>query len=486
MIDVRADSIIYQAQVYFSNLVDDLVKWKPLGKSLDSKWEKADTILGYLDAYTQLPKLQDDDDITNTNYILECLINICELNNYPFAVPLSFSPAPAIIVGKKGDKGDKGDTGEKGDTGLATDFQVAFGPVPTVVDSFPITDAHAARWDYMVTNTTSGAVRAGTIIGHWNADGSLYDLFDNSDSDTGGDTGGLEFDLTFFASSVQLTATVNNNNWSVVGSRYYIPNNGNGSGPVGDILPIGQIYIGNNSNMAQNRTMTGDVTINVTGVTAIGLGVINNSHIDASANISLSKLALLTPNRIVVSNGLGVMSSPSGSLNAGGFKITNVTPGAAPGEVVTFEQLVVGGPPTGPAGGNLSGTYPNPSVVWSDGYPTYDARYLRSGGVDLRTSSVNIGDWNMDSTFLKTVNFASLGITSVTKIRAIQVLISSDAGQWYTLNGGDDTYPAPTGWVGNYTNTTINLYRLLGSKFDVPGFSSVPFNRGIVTITYET
>jgi len=56
-------------------------------------------------------------------------------------------------------------------------------------------------------------------------------------------------------------------------------------------ITAGRVLIGNASNVPTATELSGDVTINSSGVTAIGTGVIVNGDISGSANIALSKLA---------------------------------------------------------------------------------------------------------------------------------------------------------------------------------------------------
>ena len=56
-------------------------------------------------------------------------------------------------------------------------------------------------------------------------------------------------------------------------------------------LTGGNIVVGNGSNVATSVAMSGDITINNAGVTAIGSGVVVNADISGSAEIAVSKLA---------------------------------------------------------------------------------------------------------------------------------------------------------------------------------------------------
>lgn len=58
-------------------------------------------------------------------------------------------------------------------------------------------------------------------------------------------------------------------------------------------LPSAQILVGNGSNIATAVAMSGDITINNAGVTAIGAGVIVNADVNAAAAIAYSKLNLV-------------------------------------------------------------------------------------------------------------------------------------------------------------------------------------------------
>lgn len=68
-------------------------------------------------------------------------------------------------------------------------------------------------------------------------------------------------------------------------------------------LTAGRVLIGDASNVVTGVAMTGDITMNSSGVTAIGSGVIVNADINASAAIAYSKLASLATGQALIGNG---------------------------------------------------------------------------------------------------------------------------------------------------------------------------------------
>lgn len=452
MIDVRVNTIIYQSEIYYRDLVNYLVVNKKLGKALDSEWEKADLITGYLEALSYRDRLTEEEDILNVNHILNCLIKLCELNIYPVAAPITFQDAPSILYGIPGES-ITGPRGLRGETGLATDFSASL-TVTTNVDSFLVTDAKAARWDYVVIKST-GEQRTGSIIGTWKPDGSALEFNDTSTSDIGGTTD-LEFDLSYSGGRINLVAIPATGSWVVTGTRYFIPNNGTGTGPISGSLLDGYIYIGNTLNQAQERLMSGVISMTNTGVTSYIPNTITDLEINSTANITLSKLASLNNNIVVITNGSGKLTSSTLSPTTLGYvdissSLTGLLSLKLTDPLTTNGDLIarIGGVSTRLAAGT-----PNQVLTMSGGLPSWQTP--ASGFADPLTTA---GDLLYKNTGVVTTRLP------IGTVGQVLTTINTGTGQigWQA--------PSQT-FVDNTFNITDNGDATKILKFEVSGIST--------------
>jgi hypothetical protein len=250
------------------------------------------------------------------NRLLLTLKRCAQIVSFPVLPnPIHSFVTNGIPEGPPGPPGTPGAKGDMGETGFATDFTITFGPGPAsdIVDFFPIADSEAAVWYYVAVNT-GGTKKSGSLIVHWDADGSNFSVTDSGAQGLSGSAIELQFTMDYFGGNVRLIATSTSGTWTVKGFRYFIPTNGNGSGPVSDVLPDGTFYIGNSSNTAQSRFITGVIAITNTGVSSYVAGSIVNADINANAAIAFSKMATLTANRAVVSGPDGFIISSAASL----------------------------------------------------------------------------------------------------------------------------------------------------------------------------
>ena len=77
-------------------------------------------------------------------------------------------------------------------------------------------------------------------------------------------------------------------------------------------MTAGSVLLGNASNVATVTALSGDVTVNSSGVTAIGSGVIVNADISASAAIAVSKLASSTISGVTLGSNLNALTIGTG------------------------------------------------------------------------------------------------------------------------------------------------------------------------------
>jgi hypothetical protein len=93
----------------------------------------------------------------------------------------------------------------------------------------------------------------------------------------------------------------------------------------GTILNDGKVLIGNASNAAVERNLSGDITMNNTGVTTIGTSKVTNAMLAGSIDLSTK----VTNSLPIANGGTGVTSLTSNALLVGGTTLGFINPGAA-------------------------------------------------------------------------------------------------------------------------------------------------------------
>src|SRR5690606_699883 len=271
---------VYQGQTRLLELATEIADTKSLNKTKD-KQVLATKIRLYLKAlqyYTYLEKPAID-------RLVYVLADLCDANALPYSPQITTVEPPSILVGIPGPQGKQG---EPGDEGGGVPFSMTGVTSDTVVDSFPFTESRGVECTINIYDDCGAGMRIMRIQGGWSSDGSAYAADGGIGRPIRGDWPEISMSIDVSGSNVRLIATVTSGNWTVEGTRRYVPNNGNGI-TTPTTLAEGKIWVGNASSNPTAVTLSGDVTINSSGVAAIGTGVIVNADISASAAIGVSK-----------------------------------------------------------------------------------------------------------------------------------------------------------------------------------------------------
>lgn len=303
----------------------------------------------------------------------------------------------------------------------------------------------------------------------------------------------------------------------------------------GSYLPYGKIFIGGSDNVSVAKYMSGDATMDPNGVVTIANEVIDNDNIAPGAGIEYSKLAIADGDlTIAKTSGLQgeldgkvdenapisgatktkITYDAKGLVTSGGDATTADIADSSNKRYVTDSDLVVlsntsntnsGNETLATTGATLETAAADTpvdadtfhfwqsvgsilkKVSWTTIKATlktyFDTIYQPISSSVYATTTVSIGDWNMDSTVSLGV---AHGIADYTKIRSISVVVRDDNdASYFTFDAFSATGGAVWGGVLSFSSTQVFIARTTGESFDAALFDATSYNRGWITITYE-
>ena len=245
-----------------------------------------------------------------------------------------------------------------------------------------------------------------------------------------------------------------------------------------------QVLIYDGTDSWDNKTVSGDITINTSGVTAIGSGVVVDADINASAAIALSKTALVAGTGITLAtNTLNVDAAQTqitsvGALDAGsitsGFTSIDVGAGAITTTgTITAGNLVVTGSTT--TVNTATVTVEDPLMALASGNGAADAvdigfygLYDTSGSQDLYSGlfrdANDSGKWklfkDLQAAPTTTVNVSGTGYATGTLVANVEGNVTGNVTGNTSGSSGSTTGNAAT------ATALANARTIGGTSFD--------------------